>query len=855
MNNQNSAKTNYIDLNDYDLPRYQKGGKQRKNCYHCPVCDGKLEIKPRNGEIFTCFSGGCARADIRKAVLALAGENISNSEWEAARAARAARSEEKLEAEKARIASLKNSDERHKDWLGIVGGSFLSGQHRQDMIDRGYTHDWIESCNARSTSRHGGGRVIPILDYQGRMVGGQVITKDGGKPWYGEAGTNHLKETGEIPLTVIYPQEYRQGTRKNKLTKQIENVGYIAYTESTGDKPWLCAHLHQYIAIGSSRIGSQPTDLDRSIKGIKKRLKWDDVNHVLMADAGSLDNNLVMSNYRKLNEQIKALGSELLVGWWGQYTKIIGDIDHITKQTPIKYITFDRFEQMGEDRKIYNQLSALSVEATTTINERYLPELTLKPNTISFVDSPCGTGKTEQLKPAIDKWLAQYPNAKIIDITHRNSIKSAHQKRLNIPEYRVGHGQNDAAINGQSRVSICLDSLLRLDLESISQNPALILDELEALLQHAAQGNTLGDKAANTQAHLVAIIDRVLACGGAVIGCEEKLTDISVKGLLNLTNNRYKYELIKNNYEPFNWEVAIGNGSNSDFIGYVIGRLKAGEKVFFPTSSQNYGEALEKIVLNYLPELADKIYRVDSKTSPDLQELFANPNKWLAERDVRLFIESSTIESGFDSSNQGQFNRVMARFANLDTRSHMQQLTRDRSDVPRDIFILNRGAELSNRRNPIKLLKSLQLVANQTSLATGNGRIHNNRIGDIWNQLDAQFSARAALCAAYAEDYLRAELAERGHKISPVNWQTDLGDLKDEFKDIRQQIKVHENRILYHADGTELTLHEANSVIHSSGIRFEVRQQATKTIVHHDLPGADLSEEFLMKVVTDWSLD
>ena len=102
MNNQNPTKTNYINLNDYDLPRYQKGGKSRKNCYHCPVCSGKLEINPRNGEIFTCFSGGCARADIRKAVLALAGDNTPNSEWEATRAARTAKSEEKLEAEKAR---------------------------------------------------------------------------------------------------------------------------------------------------------------------------------------------------------------------------------------------------------------------------------------------------------------------------------------------------------------------------------------------------------------------------------------------------------------------------------------------------------------------------------------------------------------------------------------------------------------------------------------------------------------------------------------------------------------------------------------------------------------------------------
>jgi ssDNA-binding Zn-finger/Zn-ribbon topoisomerase 1 len=212
-----SASYAPIDLNDYleYLPRHQRRG------YHeCPACNGKLGISRGNGEKFTCY-GGCSHSDIRRAILALAGDNTQSNEFEAARAARATRADEKAAAEKARIERLKKSDERDRDWQGIINDTFLTDTHRQDMLDRGYTPELIERSQARSSAQHGGGRVIPILDYQGQMVGGQVITASG-KPWYGEAGTNQLKETGEIPLTVIYPDKWREGTYENKATQEIK---------------------------------------------------------------------------------------------------------------------------------------------------------------------------------------------------------------------------------------------------------------------------------------------------------------------------------------------------------------------------------------------------------------------------------------------------------------------------------------------------------------------------------------------------------------------------------------------------------------------------------------------------------
>ena len=71
------SKSDYIDLNSYAqfLTRHKK-----KGYYECPVCTGKLSISRGNGTKFTCYGDGCAHSDIRKATLALAGEDTTYSQ-------------------------------------------------------------------------------------------------------------------------------------------------------------------------------------------------------------------------------------------------------------------------------------------------------------------------------------------------------------------------------------------------------------------------------------------------------------------------------------------------------------------------------------------------------------------------------------------------------------------------------------------------------------------------------------------------------------------------------------------------------------------------------------------------------
>ena len=71
------------------------------------------------------------------------------------------------------------------------------------------------------------------------------------------------------------------------------------------------------------------------------------------------------------------------------------------------------------------------------------------------------------------------------------------------------------------------------------------------------------------------------------------------------------------------------------------------------------------------------------------------------------------------------------------------------------------------------------------------------------------------------------------------------------FKKTKQTILEEDNKILFDADGKAIKVPQAQAILHSSSSRFEQKQQAVKCLLHDQLPGAELTEDFLMKVHTE----
>ncbi len=834
----------YLNLNElngvggFNLARSHKKGK-----WICPSCGGgNFSFDRRDGRKFKCFDN-CSGSEIRRSILAIVGnaEAYENPEAKARREAAAAAAQEK---ERQRLESLRTEADRHKYWQGILRTGFLSPAHRTEMERRGYRSEWIEEIGAVSVAD---GRALPIRTAAGLMVGSQlkqdrdksigskVVYHAGQKRWHGRAGTYHLRETHELPLAVVVPPNSKSE--------------YIAYTESVYDKPHLAAYRFGMVTIGSSNIGSQPKDLERSIPTLCDRFGWSNPKHVLYPDGGAVANPGVMGCYVKLQAQLAQLGYELEIAWWGQLSKADGDIDEIPVSTPIKIISWEQFLQISrsatkgkEDLDAYERLSQCKTQPTTTYNEPFLPRLPFPmAGYITYVASGCGTGKTERLPDAIGQWRRASAKARVIDIVHRNSIKDGHQRRLGIEEYKVGYGNNEAALNHQQEVSVCLDSLLELKIEDLGRNPIVILDECEAILKHMAEGGTLGSRAAKVQAHFSKILDTALANGGIVLALEDSITDLAIEAINALTPSKRGYELYRNTAERFTWEVEIGSKNLGGFISRIVDRLATGERIIVPTTSQRFGEALERLVLERLPQLSHKIVRLDAKTSPDLHDLLKDPNAWLSTHQPQLLILSPTVESGFSIS-EGHFDRRMAYLANLDTRSHIQLLHRERSNIPTDIFCQQKGAEAGAEysKNPDKLLRMWRTIANKTFLAQGFGQVQENEVGRIWNELAAKFKARSALSSSHSAEYLYLDLKARGHSLSPATWEADR-DTANRLIELKHEIEVEENASFAKCDPIP-DLNNAIALIHSSGISYQMRQRAQKRVLKEDLPLANLND-------------
>ena len=772
----------------------------------------------------------------------------------------------------------------------------LSSAHRQILVDRGLTKSQISEGLFFSIEKwqkidndyplnlpgvniskfgdrqlNGKGIAIVTFDVDGLATGWQILSVprlEGTPkyPWAKGAKSSHLpigEGIGELPIQVVGSPSKKQ----------------IAYLCEGTLKPKLAGYKHDAYFVGASsgNFSSSPVQVKAALEVIK--------TVVITLDGGDVTNPARMLHWQRQYEFFVSLGFKVKFLWWSQFNKGKNDIDEIStkKFRNARLIDLDYFLKLPDraaqaalDRQIFLRLSKLSLPVTHERSEEYLSELPLpQPGKLSFVTSPCSTGKTEQLVGLIARWEKKCPEGKFFFFGYRNGLLDQTRNRLNIPSYRVGYGQDDAAINSYKKLAICLDSLLKLRLESITTNSLVFFDEFEAILKHGTQSSTLGSKRAAVQAHLVAIIDRVLSTGGAVVGLEDNLTDLSINGILDLLDRKYPFEILRNTMEKFHWDVKMGGGNPTHYMGLIIDRLKRGQNIIVPSTNQKFIQTLERMIINQMPELKNSVVRLDAKTAPDLHDLLADPDGWLAQQKhpVRILFLSPTVESGFSiklKAYKHWFDRSMGYFTNLDLRTHIQMLSRDRSDIPRDIFVLAKGVEAGSTRgrDPVALLRMRSAIANETSLLHGAGRIPMSRQGNVWNCLDAEFSVRSHLSSKYMAEYLELELIARGHNVTQVDWEEvrsqeqvdhniedavsskELGVI---YQETKETILVEDNHTMYISDTEELSVVQAQAILHSSNSRFEERQRAQKRVLQERLPSIPeekFTEDFLMAI---WS--
>lgn len=746
------------------------------------------------------------------------------------------------------------SEQRDRHYRNLIQSHQVTAEHRAKILERkGMTDDRIAEIGAFSKRDYRGVMClyIPSRDINGLMNGAQFKDfNEKGYKW-DNAGNNKIAETGDLPLTVW-------GNRTNP--------DRIVLVEGIGFKPYLTSKIFfKALVIGAA--GGQFASSKEELCDIVMR--YPDIPIILMPDAGAVFNSGVSSQYASANEVIVGLGRLLSVGWWKQFYKPTdGDIDEIDlAKTKIIEKTFEQYQRIAHSGCEYKKLTRLTGQ-TEIRDERYLSPLPeLKRGEMTFVSSPVGTGKTTILKLTIEEWLRIHPDGKIVFVGHRNSLLNQMCNTLNVPSYRVGNGLEETFINGEPKVAIVVDSLGLLKVEELPEHVLIVIDESEGVLKHITLGGTTGNRTSKIQAHLTAVINRVMATGGHLLGLEDSLTDLSIKGVKDLTSNKYKVNIIENQYEAFKYVVKMGgNNDFKHFISALILRLKAGDRIALATTSQRFGECVQKAIGEYIPGI--KIERLDATTIEKLGDLIKNPVEYLRESGCQLVIYSPTVESGFNIDDKGEnplFDAMFAYFVNLDTRAHIQMLSRYRSNCPRYIYTNKKGAEQSALANsPTKLDRVYQRIANQTSLEQGNGRIKMSADGLVWNRLVAEFECRSHYSAQYLHEYLRINLLDRGHDVSVIDWQSevielstkygidapDSGEIADRYGEIKIELLDRDAKVLYEANGN-IPIELADNWLHSTYATNEQKIRAKKAKLHERLPGMEFSYEFIREVVIE----
>ncbi len=229
---------------------------------------------------------------------------------------------------------------RDRHWRRIIRHSDLSSQHQAQLLQRPYvTLAEVKPLRALVFSWQGGEHLhlpqnfpgadgygalrryphswaIAIPDINGQLIGAQIKNPDGGYLWASSSSINGAGPqlpNGELPLGIY-------GDR---------NPGGVVYLAEGFLKPALATLRYggTWIGAAGGNWARGPEQLRAALDALRPR------RVVLCPDGGAISNRHVLKQYRAVRERLASWGYSLQVQWWGQTTKLTGDVDEISSDT------------------------------------------------------------------------------------------------------------------------------------------------------------------------------------------------------------------------------------------------------------------------------------------------------------------------------------------------------------------------------------------------------------------------------------------------------------------------------------------------------------------------------------------
>ena len=615
--------------------------------------------------------------------------------------------------DKARAKRSLSEQERHEQYTELLNELTLHPDDRANLIERGFTNKQIELSGFKSVDNWqklrgkyssllpgmgiGGKRLLtnegylcPIRNHNGLITSLQIRLRkinsgEGRYRWLssvtkknpdGQSPHIYTKSFApELPLAVHKPQGKPQG---------------VALAEGTGAKPFLTSQRLNLTVIGAA--GGQHASSPQQLKSVLSL--YPEVKEVpIFADAGSVTNRIVVSQYQRTFDLLKSLGIIPTVAWWGQVNKNDPDIDELPPErySEIKYISVEEFENIcreyggiepftSQEKAKVNWRKNRRFTPDTIINSEYFKGLSTyaKRGTISFILSGMGTGKSTELKKFVEtqRLTQEHEDTGFVVLGYRNTLLLQLCEKLVF--YHI-HDKDSAIMQHDPNggIALCVNSLWKLPPEYFD-NKIIILDEVISVVKHLLQSKTI-----RNPRKIVDLFAEAIRRSRQVICLDGMLVDWCVKYLHELAPEK-KIIRIENTYKGGKANINWLNGTiNSEKIKkndrspWLKMLMESTQKFAVCSDSQVMIETLYEILTGQ----GLKVLRIDSKTVAEnyVKEALTNLDAYIEKHKIDVLLYTPSAESGVDVSIKGYFSQHFGFFWGvLDADSIIQMIGRIR---------------------------------------------------------------------------------------------------------------------------------------------------------------------------------
>ncbi|MEG4104126.1 DUF3854 domain-containing protein [Microcoleus sp. Pol17C6] len=319
-----------------------------------------------------------------------------------------------------------------------------------------------------------------------------------------------------------------------------------------------------------------------------------------------------------------------------------GDIDAVLSAAEL-------FSKL-QDERLWRMHRGFSPDVLT--NSRYFDTEAPRSGKITAIKSGLGTGKTEYLKNkvAADRTGVQ------INLTYRNSLGLQLAEKLN--SYHLdAHGGYKMFANPDARLTLCVDSLLKIPLERL-EGCTLIIDESASVIKHLLTSRTLFDKRLD-------VLERFeLACQKAdrIVLTDGHQADWVVSYISRLSGK--VADKIENSFKgdtpPVFFVTPEAGQSLKKFDEWYTQQILTAACPAIATDSVEKAEAMAELL--QVSHGEGILLTAKTVTEAWAKEFLADPDAYIREHRPAWLIYSPTAESGVDISILHKFSDVFCWF-------------------------------------------------------------------------------------------------------------------------------------------------------------------------------------------------